>query len=176
MNKYFFDAVSKKYYKSIEDYRIKMLEDESSFDGCSNLEKYEDIEKWHLNCKLFESLDTVPPGYSLGFEYLYINNDEVVGMLNFRPLALTHPFLKQYGGHIGYSIKPEYRNKSIGSKMLKDFLKICKKEYDLDKILITCLSDNIASKRVIINNGGVFESDIIYPPNGSKLERYWISI
>ncbi len=32
-----------------------------------------------------------------------------------------------------------------------------------EKILITCLKDNEASKRVIINNGGIYESTVYEP-------------
>ena len=45
-----------------------------------------------------------------------------------------------------------------------------------DKVLITCMKDNIASKKVIINNGGVYENEIVYPPNDKVLERYWIKL
>jgi len=97
-------------------------------------------------------------------------------MLNFRPKANEHPYLSKYGGHIGYSIKPSKRNNGIGSKMLKDFIELCKKEYDVDKLLILCHSYNEGSRRVILNNGGIFESNILYPPENEILERYWIKV
>jgi len=176
MAEYYFSRIEKQYYDSIMQYRNEMLESNSTFDGCSSLDKYEDIEKWHLNCNLFESVYTLPPGYSLGFEYLYLCDDEVVGMINMRPDALNHPYLKQFGGHIGYSIKPSKRQTGIGTKMLKEFLPICKDIYKLDKILITCLEENIGSKKIIINNGGIFESSVLYNPTDKKLERYWIKL
>ena len=176
MDSFFFSEIKPRYYDSIRQYREEMLKDNSEFDGCSSLDRYEDIEKWNLNCKLFESHSTVPPGYSIGYEYLYMCDDDVIGMLNMRPEALNHPFLKQYGGHIGYSVKPSCRKKGIGTMMLRDFLSTCIKKYKLDKVLITCFDDNIASKKVIINNGGEFENSIIYPPTDSILERYWIRL
>lgn len=176
VERYRFDAVRPEYYGMISEYREEMLKEESNFDGCSSLERYEDIEKWHLNCLLFEKEDTVPPGYSVGFEYLYLNDKEIAGMLNLRPKALSHIYLKQYGGHIGYSVRPSLRRQGIGTKMLRDFLPICKRDYHLDKVLITCLKENEASRRVIMNNGGVYENDIFYPPADEILERYWISL
>ena len=168
--------VEKKYYGSIYEYRKEMLENKSSFDGCFCLEDYEDIEKWHLNNLLFESLDTLPPGYSIGYEYLYVLDDEVVGMINIRPDAYKHPYLRQFGGHIGYSVKPSRRNIGIATKMLKDALKLCKEEYKLNKVLITCFKDNTGSKKTILNNGGILENEVMYNPEKKVMERYQIYI
>ena len=175
MNNYKIDIIKKEYYPSILDYRNEMLEADSSFDGCSDLQNYEDIEKWHLNCKLFESKETLPPLYSIGFQFLYLLDDEVVGMLNFRPEAMSHPMLKKFGGHIGYSVKPSKRNQGIGSRMLKDFLPSCK-AYGLDKVMITCHEDNAGSRKIIIGNGGVFDSKEYFNPDGKYIERYFITL
>ena len=164
------------YYNSIKKYREEMLSCGSSFDGCFYLDEYEDIEKWHLNNVLFESKDTLPPGYSIGYQYLYLDDDEVVGLVNVRTEALSHPYLKLYGGHIGYSVKPSKRNKGIANSMLKDVLDICRDEYHLDLVLITCFKDNLASKKVITNNGGILENELIYPPENKTMLRYWIKL
>ena len=173
---YYFSKVKPEYYVSIKEYRDECLKINSSFDGCNNLEDYEDIEKWDLNNQLFEKQDTVPSGYSIGFEYLYITSGEVVGMVNLRPRAEENIFLNKYGGHIGYSIKPSKRRLGLGTRMLKEFLPICKNEYGLNKIMISCLEDNEGSRRIILNNGGVLENKVIYPPRNKLLERYWISL
>ena len=47
---------------------------------------------------------------------------------------------------------------------------------NLDKVLITCDDDNIASKRIIENNGGIFESKIFKEENKKELRRYWITL
>ena len=168
--------VDESMFDSIRDYRNEMLSSRSSFDGCNRLEEYEDIEKWYLFNRLFESYETCPPGYSLGYMYAYLNDDEVIGMVNIRPDASNHPHLKRYGGHIGYSVKPSYRGKGIGSIMLRDTLDICRDEFKLDKVLVTCLKSNEASRRVILNNNGEYESDVFYEPENEELERYWISL
>ena len=172
----YFDKVDPKYYESISDYKNTLLKTNSSFDGCFDLQKYNDIKAWHDYTKLFEKVDTLPDGFSLGFQYLYIDNDEVIGMLNFRPQALNHDYLKKYGGHIGYSVKPDKRNNGVATRMLKQFLLICKNEYKLDKVLVTCYKDNRTSKKVILNNGGIFESYISEPNESKILERYWIKL
>lgn len=179
--KYRFDFIKPKYYPSLLTYRYLLSETGCRTDGCSGIEKYENIESWDLNNKLFEDEATLPPGYSIGFQYLYIDEkDNVVGMVNFRPKALEHPSLKQFGGHIGYGVRPDKQGQGIGTRMLKDFLNIVKKDYakkyDIDKVLITCNDFNEGSRKIIINNGGEFESKIYCPYENGYLERYWIKI
>lgn len=172
---YYFTLVKPEHYQSIYEYREEFLACDSKFDGCMELNKYGNIESWDFNNKLFENEATLPPGYSIGFQYLYMDDDEVIGMVNFRPKAESHPYLSQYGGHIGYSIKPSRRGKGIGTQMLKDFLPIAK-SYGLQKVMISCMEYNDASRKIIINNGGEFENSVLYPPEGAKLERYWIEL
>ena len=176
MENFILSRVRPEYYHSIALYRKEIFDYDQEFDGCQQLELYDDIEKWDLNCKLFEDPATVPPGYSLGFQYLYLDGDEVVGMINLRPKAESHVYLRQYGGHIGYSVKPSRRKQGIGTMMLRDMLKVCRDEFELDRVLITCIKENEASRRVIMNNGGVYESDVFYPPEEKYMERYWISL
>ncbi len=168
--------VRPEYYPSIAAYRKEMLEAGDSLDGCASLEKYEDIEKWHLNTILFERPDTLPPGYSIGFEYVYLCDGVLAGMVNVRPKAESHPYLTRFGGHIGYSVRPSMRGRGIGTRMLKEVLKLCKDEYHLKRVLVTCSEDNEGSRKVILNNGGVLENRILYPPEGKMIERYWISL
>ena len=97
-------------------------------------------------------------------------------MINLRPKAEEHVFLRMYGGHIGYSVRPSKRMNGVGTAMLRDMLEICRKEYGLKRVLITCLRDNEGSKRVIMNNGGRFECEVYYPPEDSYLRRFWISL
>ena len=172
---YYFDTIKPKYYHSIGTYRYECLEYDRRLDGCSNLEDYDDIEAWDFNAKLFELESTLPPGYSISYQYLYIEDKEVVGMLSFRPNAMSHPYLKEYGGHIGYSVRPSKRNMGIGKRMLKDFLPKCK-EYGLDKILITCLEDNEHSRKIILANNGIYEKSVYYAPENKQIERYFINL
>lgn len=47
------------------------------------------------------------------------------------------------------------------------------KKLHLSNLLITCYDDNLASAKVIENNGGVFER--FTEKDGKKLRRYWIN-
>lgn len=179
--KYRFDFIKPKYYESLLRYRYLLLQTHTRVDGCGGIEKYENIESWDFNNKLLEDEATLPKGFSIGFQFLYIDeNDEVVGMLNFRPKAHEHEYLSKYGGHIGYGIRPDKHRQGIGTRMLEDFLLIIKQQYadkyNLDKVLITCNEDNIGSRKIILSNGGIFESTVFCPLEDKKIERYWIKI
>lgn len=68
-----------------------------------------------------------------------------------------------------------WKKKGYATLMLKEILPICK-AMGFEKILITCLKENEASKRVIINNGGIYESTVYEPKDKVYLERYWINL
>ncbi len=46
----------------------------------------------------------------------------------------------------------------------------------IDKVLISCVAGNEGSRKVIVNNGGIYESTVYEPEKGVYLERYWITI
>jgi len=48
------------------------------------------------------------------------------------------------------------------------------KKLQISQVLITCHDDNIASAKVIENNGGVFER--LTEKEGRQLRRYWINM
>lgn len=50
----------------------------------------------------------------------------------------------------------------------------CKK-LGIDKVLMTCDKENIASAKSIIKNGGILENEFVNS-DGKVEQRYWISI
>ena len=63
----------------------------------------------------------------------------------------------------------EISRKNGGEKMLSLCLDLLRKE-GLNRVLITCNTDNIGSQKIIENNMGILENII----NGSR--RYWINL
>lgn len=47
------------------------------------------------------------------------------------------------------------------------------KDLGIDKMLVTCDEGNVASEKVILANGGVYEKTI--EVEGSRIKRYWIT-
>ena len=178
MSKYYLCKPDMTMIEEFYNYRLELIRTNSSSDGTNRIDCFDDMEEWYLDTKLYEKLDTCPPGMSIGFQYVYIDKDtnQIVGMIQLRPDALNHPYLKRYGGHIGYSILPSRRKQGIGNLMLKQFLEIVKNEYKLDRVLITCFEDNEGSRKIITNNGGIYEKSEFYAPDNKNIERYWIDI
>lgn len=83
----------------------------------------------------------------------------------------------RYKGHIDFYIRYSMWNKGYGLKLLKMGLEYAKKELSLDRLLLTCDSNNIASCKIIESNKGILENKI-YRINekGNKVlvRRYWI--
>ena len=50
------------------------------------------------------------------------------------------------------------------------------KEYDLDKVLITCANYNEGSRRTILSLGGIYEKNNINKLEEEILELYWINV
>ena len=74
---------------------------------------------------------------------------------------------------MGYSVRPSERNKGYAKELLRLNLQNCR-ERGLDKVMVTCSRENIASEKVIVSNGGVFEKEVCV--NGEWIKRYWITI
>ena len=62
---------------------------------------------------------------------------------------------ERMASHIYYEILPEYRRKGYGKQILALGLTEAEK-IGLKEISITCMEDNLGSKRIIEHNGGVF--------------------
>ena len=97
----------------------------------------------------------------------YISGPHYLGELVIRH-ELT-PQLARVGGHIGYSVAPQWRRQGHATRMLAEGLQRCR-ELGLGLVLLTCRSDNEASRRVILANGGI-------PDGGANGEdRFWITL
>lgn len=176
LDDYYLTKPTKRHCKTISDYRNEVLYAKEEFQGCNGLERYEDPNEWLKHNKEREIKELLPEGYVVGYEYCLIdrNNDEILGMINIRPYTDNNDFLIRYGGNIGYSVKPSKRRKGYCKRMLKDALNICKNEFGLNKVLITCDVDNIASENTIKSCGGEYINELYIPEVDETVKRYYI--
>lgn len=94
----------------------------------------------------------------------------LLGAVNIR--HYLNDYLLKYAGHIGDGIRPSERNKGYATEMIRLALVECKKQ-GIDKVLMVCDKDNIASAKTIIKNGGILENEFIND-DGKIEQRYWI--
>lgn len=59
-----------------------------------------------------------------------------------------------YSGNIGYHVYERYRGNNYAYKACLELFKIAKDKYHMNKLIITCSPDNIASKKTLIKLGG----------------------
>ncbi len=100
---------------------------------------------------------------------------ELAGQLAGR-VSIRHElndFLYNFGGHIGYMVRPRFRRLGLATQMLAQALDYCK-TLGLDQVLLTCNEDNLGSIKVIESRGGILENKVLY--EGALLRRYWIDL
>jgi predicted acetyltransferase len=83
--------------------------------------------------------------------------------------------LAEFGGHIGYSVRPSQRGRGLAKEMLRQVLRTPKSR-EIGRLLLTCAPDNAASNRTIRANGGVLERTIFVERIGRETNLYWITL
>jgi predicted acetyltransferase len=110
-------------------------------------------------------------------EYLWlIDQGEFIGRVFF--LHWLNEFRLKTDGQVDYWIRPSRRRQSYGTLLLRLLLERYR-QLGLERILISCLTSNLGSRKIIEANGGVFESEIQTVDTFGMLRprlRYWINI
>ena len=70
-------------------------------------------------------------------------------------------------------MRPSERGKGYAKEMLRLNLQNAK-VMGIEKLLVTCSNENKASEKVILANGGVYESSITACDR--IIKRYWLSV
>jgi len=106
-----------------------------------------------------------PTGWVPSTYLWYVDGATFLGRLSIRH-RLTQ-WLRDYGGHVGYDVRPSARRRGHATEMLRQALPWCRK-LRIDPALVTCDLDNVASRKVIERAGGKFDDE-----REGKL-RYWV--
>ncbi len=151
---------------------IREAGDEDAFAGCSGLECYEDIGEWLQY--VYRQEEGAEQGKVPSHVYLAIRQSDgrMVGIIDLRH-HIDHPVLGVWGGHMGYSVRPDERGKGYAREMLRLNLENCRRR-GMEKVMVTCSRDNLASERTILGCGGVFEKEV--QVDGEWIKRYWITV
>ena len=107
-------------------------------------------------------------------EHLWlVHGDKYIGTILLR--HQLNKYLLNTGGNITYEIRPTERRKGYGKEILRLAL-LEAKHIGLERVLITCDEDNVASKKIIEANGGALEDTFFEKGMRVKKLRYWINL
>jgi predicted acetyltransferase len=96
---------------------------------------------------------------------------QVVGRVSIR--HELNAFLHQFGGHIGYGVRPGFRRRGYATDILRQSLAVAA-SIGLDRVLVTCDIDNVGSAKAIESCGGVLENVVPGPGGSVARRRYWV--
>lgn len=160
------------YIDEIESFKAEFLAEGTIMHGTGSLRRVS-AEEWLE--EIINDQKYVRPGSDsvpyTQFVFVREHDRKIVGMIDTR--HELNDFLKVYGGHIGYCVRPSERGHGYARKMLERVLHYCR-AIGLKKVLLTCSGDNPASRKTIIACGGVYENTVYYEEEDCHLERYWI--
>ena len=170
----FLTTPSENYLEKIADYRDEMLA-ENFMPGCGPLRTTHSLKKWLEKTASYSNEDTVPSHLVVATQFICVRKSDkrILGMIQVR--HCLNDYLSNYGGHIGYSVRPTERRKGYAKEMLKMSLNYCR-EIGLEKVLIICKENNEGSRKTILSNGGVYENTVFEPYAKEKRQRYWIEL
>ena len=101
------------------------------------------------------------------------SDNKIVGTINVR-WNLSEEML-QFGGHIGYGIRPTERRK--GYNKINLYLGIIEaKKVGLEKVMLDCDVNNLGSDKTLKALGGKLERTEIDPSDGILTNVYWFDV
>lgn len=106
-----------------------------------------------------------PVGHVPQSTWWLVDGDTYLGRISCRHV-LTE-WLAEFGGHVGYEVRPSARRRGHATAMLRSVLPHVH-ALGVDPALLTCDDTNLASRKVIEAAGGVFEDQ-----RANKL-RFWV--
>lgn len=161
------------YAEEIKSYRQEMLDANSEMDGCGSLRRHAEPQEWLAFNQLLKNRKTVPVKWVVSTQFVCVRQSDrrIVGMIQVR--HYLNDYLREYAGHIGYSVRPSERRKGVATAMLHCVLPFCR-SIGLDRVMIACEPDNPGSRGTILNNGGQYWRTVHDAHDNIDLEQYWI--
>jgi predicted acetyltransferase len=99
--------------------------------------------------------------------------ENIVGRVSIR--HSLNDYLKERGGHIGYSVAGRYRGNGYGTEMMRQTLPFCK-NLGIDALLVTCADENVPSWKIIESVGGTLQDKVWDDEDKEMIRRYWIRL
>jgi len=147
---------------------------EKVINGSGLLDQLE-YKKWLDHTEKYREEETAGDDWvpSTTFFAVRKEDEKIVGMIDIRH-HIQHPFLLEYGGHIGYAVRPTERRKGYATRILALAFEYAR-EIGLNKVMLGCYTDNIGSIKTIQKHGGKPIQQKPYS-DGKPMYIYWISL
>lgn len=176
MERFFLERPSIERKKEIIEFINEFVEYNSDINGAGSLDKI--LEGYTFEEALERCLNMEIKGFSercqsKTFLLIRENDNKIVGSINVR-WNLNEEMLK-FGGHIGYGIRPTERRK--GYNKINLYLGMTEaKKLGLEKVMLDCDVDNIASDKTLKALGGKLERTEVDPYDGILTNVYWFNV
>ncbi|MCL2592782.1 MAG: GNAT family N-acetyltransferase [Defluviitaleaceae bacterium] len=157
---------------AIMEYRQEYILNGEKINGSLGLVHYDDYSEWLEKVNKTQKAETSPLGVATTTYFSIRKSDgKIIGTIQLRH-DLTDE-LREHGGHIGYGVRPSERGKGYGKQQLMLVLDIAR-QMGIQKVMISCTKDNIASRQTAISCGGVLARENIYKDLEQQI--FWINL
>jgi predicted acetyltransferase len=157
------------FLKAIAEFK----EDDPDWEFAFHLDKISNFAEYVSLVNSWEKGENLEEGFVPNSYLVAVVENRIVGRTSIR--HTLNEFLLNTYGHIGYGVIPSERGKGYAKKILAASLSYIK-QFGVEKALVTCNENNIASMKTIKANGGVFGSKMQIEGERQLTCRYWIEI
>ena len=168
---------TKEYEQKAIEYKQEYFDNgEFKIHACAKWDKLDNYNEWLEMLLKNSKKETVSKDWTVTSTFFGIrkSDNKIIGMIDIRH-ELSTDFLKNYVGHIGYSVLPSERKKGYATQMLNKGLYYCRQDLKLDKVMVACHKDNEGSRKTIVNAGGILEREYL-DTEGKVVGIYWINL
>lgn len=179
MEQFYLEIPSIERKNEIIDYINEFVLYKSDINGTGSLDKilegytFEKALERCLNMQDEEYAKKLGRCQSKTFLLIRKNDNKIIGSINVR-WNLTEE-MKQFGGNIGYGIRPTERRK--GYNKINLYLGLMEaQKLGLDKVMLDCDVNNLGSSKTMQALDGVLERTEIDPYDGVLTSVYWFNV
>lgn len=179
MAKFYLEEPSMKRKNEIIEYINEFVLYQSDLNGAGSLDKmlegytFLEVLERCLNMQYEEYAKKLGRCQSKTFLLIRENDEKIIGTINVR-WNLTDE-MKQFGGNIGYSIRPTERRK--GYNKINLYLGLMEaQKLGLDRVMLDCDVKNLGSAKTMQALGGILERTEIDPSDGILTSVYWFNV
>lgn len=157
----------------IESYQSALIEfDEQRIVGFWKLfGPIEDVAAYLQTIRSYQHISGLEKSIVPASVYWLVDGDEFVGHTSVR--HVLNAALERNGGHIGYAIRPSHHRRGYGTRILELVLPRAR-SLGIQRALLTCNKDNVASRKIIEKHGGILIDDTNFSDGG--ILRFWITL